>query len=149
MKQPLTPSRFRELAAAYGSAIDRWPVGDRRAARELVLREPSLRAALTDERELDGLFAEGESRAVPAALVDRLERIPDQAPQKQPFPLKPRSFWLPAVGWAVAAGVGLWLGATIEGPALAAEGVQVGEGEAEPTVLEIAAGDLLGLEETP
>lgn len=151
MTESMSVRRFRALAETYGGALERWPAAERRTARELLLREPSLRAALAAESELDRLLAEGEGGAVSASLLARLDGIPEQSPQKQPFPLKPRSFWLPAVGWAVAAGFGLWIGTTVEEPELdtvAVHGVEPGEAD-EPTVMEIAAGDLSDLENMP
>jgi hypothetical protein len=151
MTESMSVRRFRALAETYGGALERWPAAERRTARELLLREPSLRAALAAESELDRLLAEGEGGAVSVSLLARLDGIPEQAPQKQPFPLKPRSFWLPAVGWAVAAGLGLWLGTTVQEPVLdtvAAQQVEAVEAD-EPTVMEIAAGDLSDLEMMP
>jgi hypothetical protein len=144
MTESMSARRFRALAETYGGALERWPAAERRAARELLLREPSLRGALVAESELDRLLAEGEGGAVSASLLARLEGIPEQSPQKRPFPLKARSLLLPALGWAVAAGVGLWLGTTVEAPELdpvAAQQVEASEAD-EPTVVEIAAGDL-------
>jgi len=153
MKQPMTASRFRALCEAYGGSIERFPEAERQAARELMMREPALRAALHAESELDQLFAAGEAPVLSDALLRKLESLPDRSPQKQPFPLKPRSFWLPAVGWAVAAGFGLWLGTTIDEPEFAtatAQQVQTDDGDDdEPTVMEIAAGDLSDFGETP
>ena len=151
MTESMSVHRFRALAEAYGGALERWPTAERRMARELLLREPSLRAALATESELDRLLAEGEGGAVSASLLARLHDIPEQSPQKQALALKPRSFWLPAVGWAVAAGFGLWIGATVEEPELDTVAVQRAEaGEAdEPTVMEIAAGDFSNLEVMP
>jgi hypothetical protein len=151
MTESMSVRRFRALAETYGGSLERWPAAERRTARELLLREPSLRAALAAESDLDRLLAEGEGGAVSASLLARLESIPEQSSQRQPFPLKPRSFWLPAVGWAVAAGFGLWIGTTLEQPELDAVAVQqAGAGEMdEPTVMEIAAGDLSDLEIMP
>jgi hypothetical protein len=148
MTESMTVRRFRALAETYGGALERWPAAERRAARELLLREPSLRGVLAAESELDQLLAEGEVGAASPSLLARLEGIPERSSQKQPFPLKARSFRWPALGWAVAAGVGLWIGTTVEAPELdtvAAQQVEASEAD-EPTVLEIAAGDLSDLE---
>jgi hypothetical protein len=148
MTESMSVRRFRDLAETYGGALERWPAAERRAARELLLREPSLRGVLVAESELDRLLAEGEGDAVSASLLARLDAIPERSPQKQPFPLKARSLLVPALGWAVAAGVGLWLGTAVEAPDLdraAAQQVEAGEAD-EPTVMEIAAGDLSDLE---
>lgn len=148
MTESMSVRRFRALAETYGGVLERWPVAERRAARELLLREPSLRGVLAAESELDRLLAEGEGGAVSASLLARLEGIPERSPQKQPFPLKARSFWLPALGWAAAAAVGLWIGTTVEAPELDTVAVQPDEAD-EPTVMEIAAGDLSDLEMAP
>jgi hypothetical protein len=151
MKQSMSPTRFRSLAEAFGGAIERWPAAERKAARELLLREPSLRSVLGAEAELDALFAAGETNQVPDALLQRLQSIPEGSPKKQPFPVKPRSFWPAAVGWAVAASVGLWLGTNIEEPEPATAAVQAEQAEEDEqmAVMEIAAGDILAFEEAP
>lgn len=153
MNATMTPTRFRALAEAYGGAIDRWPEAERRAARELLLRDPGLRAVLDAESELDTLFAESEGEGEPLdpALASRLAALPERSPQ--PFPFRPRTLVLPALGWAAAAGLGLWLGTSFEMPGLGpesetgTEAALVAEGD-EPTVLELAAGDF-GLGEVP
>jgi hypothetical protein len=144
MNQTLTEARFRALAEAYGSALERWPAAEQNAARELLLRKPELRALLDAERELDRLFGSVAPASVPEALLSRLHAVPERV---QPFPVRPRALFLPAVGWAAAAALGLWLGATFDEPAFSAEAALTLDEE--PSELELAAGDFDSLEEAP
>ena len=52
MTEPLTPDRFRELAAAYGGVVARWP-DDYRAAAAQMAREPFAVAVLAEALALD------------------------------------------------------------------------------------------------
>jgi hypothetical protein len=149
MNEPLTIERFRALAEAYGAALERWPAAERKAARELLLRKPELRAVLAEEAELDQLLTE-DPPGVSEALLARLDAVVE-APQ--PFPMKPRSVLVSAIGWAVAAGVGLWLGTSLGEPEIAAitgedsAALEAEAGDEESSLLELAAGDFGSFEE--
>ena len=53
MTEPLTETRFVELADAYGHVIARWPEAVRAQATEMA-RLPRMRAVLADAERLDG-----------------------------------------------------------------------------------------------
>lgn len=148
----LTEERFRKLAEAYGSQLERWPAAERKAARELVLKRPELRACLAAEAELDAFLGSGRSDGLPASLLQRLEALPETAPQ--PFPWRARSLLKPALGWAVAAAFGLWLGARTDVFELDAGNDDFTEASAsasaeEAELFALAAGDLGAFEEAP
>jgi hypothetical protein len=148
----LTEDRFRKLAEAYGSELERWPSAERTAARELILKRPELRSVLKAEAELDAWLDSARVDTLPAALLKRLEAVPENAPQ--PFPWRARSLLTPAVGWAFAAAFGLWLGARAD-----ALDVDLGSEDtieasadadaAEAELIELASGDLAAFEELP
>lgn len=52
MTEPLTESRFVELADAYGSVIARWPEAVRAQAMEMA-KHPRMQAVLADAERLD------------------------------------------------------------------------------------------------
>lgn len=152
MKEPLSKARFQALAEAYGGALERWPEAERKAARELLLKRPELRAVLAEEAALDRLLVE-EPAALSEGLLSRLDAVVETP---QPFPLRNRSLMVSAVGWAMAAAVGLWLGTSLDEPEIAAitgESPALFESDdgdvAEPSLLELAAGDLAAFGEEP
>lgn len=108
----LTLTRFRALAEAYGSDLGRWPEGEREAARELLERSAEARELLAAERSLDEAFASLAAPPLPPGLQERLARVPDEvrAPRRL-LRLPRRTLVAPALGWAAAAALGLWLGA--------------------------------------
>lgn len=145
----LTEDRFRKLAEAYGSELQRWPAAERNAARELILNRPELRACLTAEAELDAWLDSARFETLPASLMERLEALPSTAPQ--PFPWRARSLLKPAVGWAFAAAFGLWLGARADVFELdtGSDSSEVSASAEEEELLELAAGDVGSFEELP
>lgn len=52
----MTEERMSTIIAAYGSDLLRWPAEERAAARELLHRQPSAWALLTEARRLDALL---------------------------------------------------------------------------------------------
>jgi|SRR5688572_17375060 hypothetical protein len=146
----LTEDRFRKLAEAYGSELERWPGAERRAARELILMRPELRAVLRAEAELDAWLDSARVEPLPASLLERLEAVPQNAPQ--PFPWRARSLLTPAVGWAFAAAFGLWLGARADALDVDLGNEDTVEGSAgadDAELIELASGDLAAFEELP
>ncbi len=146
----LSEARFRKLADAYGGKLERWPAAERQAARELVLKRPELRACLTEEAELDAWLDSGRADGMPASLLERLEALPETAPQ--PFPWHARSLLKPAIGWAFAAAFGLWLGARSDAFELdtgSQDTIEARQSAEEAELLALAAGDLGAFEETP
>jgi hypothetical protein len=150
MNQPLTTERFRALAEAYGGRLERWPDAERKAARELLLQHPELRAVLAEEAALDGVFAAESPASLSPALRARLDSVVEA---RQAFPLSRRSLLAPAIGWAIAAGVGLWLGVSLDEPEIAeitgSDTVVLDAADDESGVLELAAGELEAFEEVP
>jgi len=103
----LSFERFSELVAAYGARLELWPDGERAAAEALLESSERARALVAAETELDSLFTGPSAAPEPsAALLRRLNEIPLRVPQRSawwPF----RRAWIPAVGWAFAAAIGV------------------------------------------
>lgn len=69
----MTPERFSKLLAAYGADVERWPEGERGAARTLLARDPvELHAQLAEARHLDGWLDSGSIERPDAALEQRI-----------------------------------------------------------------------------
>lgn len=143
MSRSMTESRFRYLAEAYGSHIERWPEAERTAARALLADRPELERVLASEAELDAVFEELGAPEVPSSLERRLLDIPKRV--VRPRRERAWAWFFPAVGWAAAAAVGLWIGGQLDGSALST-GNGIDDSEA---WVELAAGDLAVLEEAP
>lgn len=71
MTRPLSLERFRALADAYGGAIARWPVPDRRAAAAIA-DGPEGAAILRDAFALDTVLDDWRLPPPSAALRDRI-----------------------------------------------------------------------------
>jgi len=100
-----------------------------------------LSRSLSAEAELDAAFEALAVPEVPSSLERRLLDVPKRV-------IRPRRAWLrawfvPAVGWAAAAAVGLWIGGQLEG---VPNGNGLDDSEA---WVELAAGELAVLEEVP
>lgn len=108
--KPMSLSRLRELVAAYGSNVARFPESERAAAQALLDISEHARMLLASERHLDGWLDAASPPGVPAELARRLASIPRAAHGGRAFPVRRRALWAPAVGWAVAAAVGVWIG---------------------------------------
>jgi len=110
VNRPLSFERFAELVAAYGGELELWPADERAAAAALLETSAEARALVAAEAELDGALAEPNAAPEPsAALMRRLNEIPVRVAQRRvwwPF----RRAWIPAVGWAFAAAVGVGWG---------------------------------------
>jgi hypothetical protein len=155
--RPLSFERFGELVAAYGGRLELWPDGERVAAEALLESSEGARALLAGETELDAMFAEPSAAPEPsAALLRRLNEIPVRVPQRSvwwPF----RRAWIPAVGWAFAAALGVgWgiVGTPFEDNELATtsaltvdSAVPDGAAAADDDVTALARGTLVDLEE--
>lgn len=105
----LSLERFRALVEAYGADLSRFPAGERDAARLLVESSAEARNLLHAERALDAELAALGAPEVSATLERRLLEIPLRAPRARRWPFA--TVWLPALAWAAAAAVGVWLGA--------------------------------------
>jgi len=105
--RPLALARFRELLAAYGGRLELWPHDEVKAARELLAVSAEARALLEQESAFDReLAVVHQPPEVPAALLRRLNEVPLRAPQRRVWWPFGRA-WVPAVGWAFAAAVGV------------------------------------------
>lgn len=78
----MTLKQFKHLLDAYGADVQRWPAGERRAARALLARDPAARAAQQDAAEIDRWLEayDPPSEAGAAARVTaQLARLPAQS----------------------------------------------------------------------
>ena len=146
---PLTLTRFRALAEAYGSNLERWPESEREGAEALVVSSEEARALLRAEEALDHVFASAATPALPPELLARLERVPDAAKNVHPLRLPRRALRAPLIGWAAAALFGLWLGTQSAGAEEVDESTSraVSEASIDSQVLELANGTLDDWEE--
>lgn len=131
----LTLARFRALRAAYGTHLARWPEAERQAARELLASSEPARRELQEEAGVDGWLDRAQVPELDAAVLSRLLAVPSTAPMPRRLRVKRRALWAPALGWAAAAAVGLWLGAE-------------SSDESEPVVAELPALEAAGFDET-
>jgi hypothetical protein len=110
VKRTLSLERMRELVAAYGGRLELWPASERASARELCETSAEARALLAAEAVFDLALTDASVEPEPRAdFLRRLNEIPLRTPQRRvwwPF----RRAWIPAVGWAFAAVVGLGWG---------------------------------------
>lgn len=68
----MTPARFAALAAAYGSDIERWPLGERQAAKDHLRHAPDAAALLEVEAGLDAALMAWTLPGPGAALVTQI-----------------------------------------------------------------------------
>jgi hypothetical protein len=108
---PMSQSRFEALVAAYGARLDRWPDGERKSALSLLATSDVARALACEQEAIDGWLS-ASAPALSAGLVQRLNTIPEErGAALLARRLRVRAMWVPVLGWAAAAAVGLWLGA--------------------------------------
>lgn len=106
--------RFRHLADLHGAGIERWPMGERAAARDLVAAAPQAARILTEAAALDRLLDASHTRVgdeaverVLAAVTLEIERessAPALGPAISPPKSWPRALW-PTAGFLVAMGL--------------------------------------------
>jgi hypothetical protein len=97
----MTEERFHALAAAYGGAISRWPVAERRAARWFALRHRrSAGAILREARCLDIILARS---ATPIVRLELGESLIGSAAVLVETTVTGRSWFGPALGAGLAA----------------------------------------------
>lgn len=156
--EAMTLARFRELASTYGAATTRWPAAEQPAAHALLAESDAARALLAVEESLDALFDAQNSEPVSKELGTRLAQIPKDRQGVRRLPLPKRILWGPAIGWAAAAGLGLWLGAQTAATEAAPT---AGSGQTDRTetagaasstedeLLEVARGTVAGFEDLP
>lgn len=108
-KSTLSLERFEQLLEAYGARLERWPAPEAGQGRRLLETSELARGLLAREAKLDGLLDQVQTAPLSAELRGRLYDIPALAPRRGSWPFG--SLWLPALGWAAAAAIGLWIGA--------------------------------------
>ncbi len=121
----MTPERFRDLLAAHGADLERWPPGERAAARELQGQEPAwLGAALAEAAELDRWL---DRHVLPAPDPALAQRIVSAATAAAVVPRRrsarfaagwPGLAWWPRVGLTITALAGALAGAFVVSIAL-------------------------------
>ena len=90
----MTPARFAALAAAYGSDIERWPIGERQAATEYRRHAPDAAALLEAEAALDATLMAWTVPGPGAALVAQITA----AAQNQHSRMRRLRVWLSSLG---------------------------------------------------
>jgi len=91
----MTPHRFRDLLAAHGADLERWPPGERAAARELQAQQPAwLGPALLEAAALDQWLDQHVLPAPDRALLERVAAAAIPAA----VVARPRSTWR-GTGW--------------------------------------------------
>jgi hypothetical protein len=112
----LSQSRFRALLAAYGARPEYWPERERKAAIELLESSETARALAREQQALDTWLTMSSPPALPTKLVEHLNAVPEKrGTVLLARRLHIRALWVPALGWAAAAAVGIWLGARSAG----------------------------------
>lgn len=105
-----------------------------------------------DDRTLDAALAALPEPELPEALRQRLAAIPERGNVRR-FPV--RSWRASAFGWAAAAAIGLWAGATsidqgsTESASLDAPAEDAAQTDDEDEMFALAVGSVRGLEEEP
>ena len=105
----MTLDRFLDLLDGHGPVIDRWPAADRDAAEALLAGSPAARFAMADAKAVVTALNELRVASPSAAL---LGRILDAAPRPRRWITEILS-WRPAVAFAAALVVGVYLGAMV------------------------------------
>ena len=156
---PMTLERFRELAAAYGSKLERWPEQERKAAALLLATSAQAERIMQEEGFLDGELsgqASHQSFQLSGAFERKLAEIPLRNPQRSAWSLFRRWLWAPALGWSVAAALGVFLGAQFadvdsDEAAQSSESARLSTDSAqastEETIDALALGDIVDWEE--
>jgi hypothetical protein len=158
MTPPLSLARFGALLEAYGARLELWPEAERDAARALLETSLEARELRAAEAALDAAFESAPEPELSAALMRRLNEVPIRTPQRRalwPF----RSVWVPALGWALAAAVGLGIGfqtapfesdtATFAESATSDNAASGDEPAADDDFMALASGSLAELEANP
>jgi hypothetical protein len=87
MTEPLTETRFIELAEAYGAVVARWPEAVRDEAMEIA-RRPGIQAVLAEAERLDARLDLWKVEAPSAALRDRIISA-----RRMPLSRRARLWW--------------------------------------------------------
>ncbi len=113
---PLTQTRFQALLEAYGARPEHWPEGERNAAIQSLNTSEAARILAREQHALDAWLSVPGTPKISAELNQRLNAIPQQHGRALlARRLRVRALWVPALGWAAAAAIGIWLGARSAG----------------------------------
>lgn len=116
--EPMTETRFAELAEAFGGDLRRWPEGEVAAARAWVEAHPvAAERALFEARQMDAVLYASRNPAVSPALRDRVIASAATAGRtaRAAWPSLRRLLWIGGAGWAAAACAGVVFGTTLGG----------------------------------
>ena len=105
----MTLDRFLDLLDRHGPVIDRWPASDQDEAEALLAASAEARSAMADARAV--ATALNDLRVAPPS-ASMLGRILDAAPRPRRWISEILS-WRPAVAFAAALVVGVYLGAMV------------------------------------
>ncbi|MGO4126774.1 hypothetical protein AB4Z01_20395 [Inquilinus sp. YAF38] len=105
----MTLDRFLDLLDGHGPVIDRWPASDQDGAEALLSASAEARSAMADARAVAAVLNDLRV-APPSAAI--LGRILDAAPRPRRWIAEILS-WRPAVAFAAALVVGVYLGAMV------------------------------------
>jgi len=113
----MTLDRFLDLLDRHGPVIDRWPAPDQDGAETLLAQSAPARSAMADARAVATALNDLRVSPPSAAL---LGRILDAAPRPRRW-ISEILAWRPAVAFAAALIVGIWLGAVMPTPVQASD----------------------------
>jgi hypothetical protein len=113
----MTLDRFLDLLDWHGPVIDRWPAPDQDGAETLLAQSAAARSAMADAR---AVVAALNDLRVPPPSAALLGRILDAAPRPRRW-ISEILAWRPAVAFAAALIVGIWLGAVMPTPVQASD----------------------------
>lgn len=105
----MTLDRFLDLLDRHGPVIDRWPASDQDGAEALLAASAEARSAMADARAVSAAL--NDLRVLPPSAA-LLGRILDAAPRQRRWISEILS-WRPAVAFAAALVVGVYLGAMV------------------------------------
>lgn len=147
-EKSMTLERFGELAAAYGAHVERWPAAERDAAAALLRSSTRAQELLRAEAWLDGELSGQAPLELNGAFARKLAEIPLRNPQRS-WSLFRRWLWAPALGWSIAAAVGVVLGASFsEADDVTDRGAESALVAQEDPIDALALGDFTDWEET-
>ena len=113
----MTLDRFLDLLDRHGPVIDRWPATDQDGAETLLAQSAVARSAMADARAVAAAL---NDLRVPPPSAALLGRILDAAPRPRRW-ISEILAWRPAVAFAAALIVGIWLGAVMPTPVQASD----------------------------
>jgi hypothetical protein len=109
MTTPLDLERFKALLAAYGARPERFPDGERDAARALLESSKEARALARAESALDDAFAVAPMPELSPSLARKLAELPIR--HARPERRSRLAGLFTGLGWAAAAAFGVLWGA--------------------------------------